>query len=227
MSNIKNYLQHTTGIWTMFQFFDSYLKYGYKYETNNKVLIQLSSFYSQHIALGSTNNKKLSKNLFLTFSQQLYNALSLVNFDKVVFDCYEQRIYLISKSVMGDGINWPDIPPFILGIYLENVEKLSILPSMGKIDIKPYYFTDAQEQAVIDHKSFFSLDIYYLQEKESVYDLIPSHSADYYDLMDKTINDAIKKYAQYTPEFKGDYVETQFHQDLKKNGVFDDPKTKK
>lgn len=227
MSNSTNYLQHNTGIWAMLQFFESYLKYGYKYDVKNKTMIELSSFYSQHIAFGSTNNKKLGKNFYMLFSQQLFDSLSLIKFDKIVIDPFEQRVYLISKSVPGDGVEWPEIPAFILSIYFENIDKIHFLEEEKKIDIKPYYFTEDENECIIDHKSSFTLPIQYLNENESVYSLVPTHVQDYYSLMDATINKAIAKYSGYVPEFKGDYIESDLHKTLSQHGVFDDPKAKK
>lgn len=227
MSNSKNYLQHNTGIWAMMQFFESYLKYGYKYDVKNKTLIELSSFYSQHIAFGNTNNKKLGKNFYMLFSQQLFDALKLIEFDKLVLSPQDQRIYLISKNIPGDGVEWPEIPAFILSIYFENIDKIDFLGNEKKIDIKPYYFTQEDSECIIDHKSYFSLPIECLNEKDNIYSLISSHVQDYYSLMDNTINKAIAKYSSYVPEFKGDYVETDLHKQLSKDGVFDDPKAKK
>lgn len=223
MPNISNYIKHNTGIWGMIQFLDSYLQYGYKYEIKNKVIVELSSFYSQHIGIGSVKNKKLGKNYFITVSQQLYNSLSLINFDKIVINTKESRIYFISKNVLGDNKSWPTIPVFVLSIYLENLNKIDFLECEKKIDIKPHYFND-NDEVIIDHKNSFNLNIYTLPDKENIYNLIPNQIDDYYSLMDLKLKNTINKYSSYVPEFKGDYVESDLHKKLKENGVFHESK---
>lgn len=225
MDSNEEYIKHNTGIWGLYQFLDAYLSHGYKYEIKSHCIIELSSFYSQHIGFGNTNSKKLGKNLFFAFSSQVFDFLRLISLDKIMISPLEQRVYLVSSKIVGDKNRWPDIAPFCLSFYVEDMQKIEVFMKEKFIDIKSYSFQD--KELVVEHKKTFKLKSALMKKEDVVLSDDALYVDDYFNIMSRQINSNIDKYNDgHIPVFKGDYVEGEMHRELRERRVFDDPKQK-
>lgn len=223
-SSEKEYILHNTGIWGLYQFLSTYLQYGYKFEIKAQSQIELSSFFSQHIGFGSVRDKKLGKNLFILFSEQCFNFLQMISWDKVLIDEPNNRIYLVSKYLSGDKEKWPDIAPFAISFYYENADKITDLKTAKVIDIKSYWFEE--DELIVNHKKALKLNLEIKDDNTPIFSNKSLNVENYFELMTKQINQNIEHYNNFIPDFKGDFVEGEAHTMLKKNGVYDDPKSK-
>lgn len=204
MANVKEYLTHCSGIYTMLAWIEKQTSLG----TGSTVFRQtifIPPLGSRYFALGTSTNKK-AKNPFLAIQPNESQWLNMISWDHCVIRNNDPNLYLISAIVKGDDADYPDIPSFALCVAFDTYEKLGLLSKITQIDGREYFMDTDNTLRVDFHSYIFRIPLKHI-EKEEPY-LIDSKVVDYSDLMflkEKKLQSVFS--TDSPPEFKGELAD--------------------
>lgn len=85
--------------------------------------------------------------------------LSLIKWKKISLNIEKQILFLVSDVVKGDEQSIPDIPSFILAIYVDTEEKMNLISSKKELSCREYFIDEYDNIQVNFHKLIFQIPV--------------------------------------------------------------------
>lgn len=142
MDKSEQYLLHAAGIYAMLAWVEDQKNSGTPVNITNQTIF-FHPLTSRYFSIGVSKNKKLAKNPFLAIQPNEASWMKLIQWDKFYIKERDLHLYLVSKLIRGDGIEFPDIPPLAVAISFDTLDKINLLKEIGTIDGREYYKEDA------------------------------------------------------------------------------------
>lgn len=160
MDKSEQYLLHAAGMYAMLGWIEDQKNSGTPVKLNNQTIF-LHPLTSRYFSIGVCKTKKMAKSPFLAIQPNESSWMKLIQWDCFFIKEKDLNFYLVSKLVKGDGIEFPDIPPFAIAIAFDSSDKISLLADMQTIDGREYhkenatqYFKDNRKDNPDDKGSF-------------------------------------------------------------------------
>jgi hypothetical protein len=164
MDKSEEYLLHTAGIYAMLGWIEDQKNSGTPVKINNQTIF-LHPLTSRYFSIGVSKNKKLAKTPFLAVQPNEAIWMKLIQWDKFCIKEHDLHLYLVSKLIVGDGIEFPDIPPFAVAISFDTIEKINILANIPYLDGREYYKENATQYFKDNKINNHEKNISFVQEK--------------------------------------------------------------
>lgn len=204
MSNLNEYLTHSAGVLSMFGWIKSQTDVGTPPKIVSQILY-MHPFTSKFFSIGIAKNKKKYPHPFLAIQPEEAFWFRLLQWDKVYIREKDLHFYLITKHIKGDEENYPDIPPFIIGISIDSLEKINLFDSVDFIEGREYR-NDDNIIAINFNKTLFGLPIVKIKHNENFKELNAKFFTYSEVLTTKTAN-LQAHYGESEPDFIGDSSE--------------------
>lgn len=144
MDKSEQYLLHSAGMYAMLGWIEDQKNSGTPVKINNQTIF-LHPLTSRYFSIGVSKNKKLAKTPFLAVQPNEAAWIKLIQWDKFFIKERDLHLYLVSKLVTGDGVEFPDIPPFAIAISFDAVEKINLLADIPQLDGREYHKENATQ----------------------------------------------------------------------------------
>lgn len=144
MDKSEQYLLHSAGMYAMLGWIEDQKKSGTPVKINSQTIF-LHPLTSRYFSIGISKNKKLSKTPFLAVQPNEASWIKLIQWDNFFIRERDLHLYLVSKLVRGDGIEFPDIPPFAIAISFDTLDKINLLTDIASLDGREYHKEDATQ----------------------------------------------------------------------------------
>ena len=201
----KKYLIHCAGIYTMLAWIEEQNQLGTG-SSVSKQIIYVPPLASRYFSLGISRHKK-AKLPFLAIQPNESSWMKMITWDKIYIRRNDRHLYLVSSSVKGDEVEFPDIPPFVLAITFDTWEKLQLLSGITHLDGREYYQDDNGQIQINYHARIFNLGIKFIEEHDNI--IAEEKLKTYRDiLLDKEKELQSVYSTAFPPEFKGDLSES-------------------
>lgn len=156
-SNADKYLIHSSGVYALLGWIEQQESRGNTFNVVNET-IHLSTLGAKQFALGTSRHKK-AKLPFLAMQPNETQWIKLIQWDYIAVREQSNYLYLVSKVVEGDKLEFPDIPAFALAIPFDMPEKLELIKEVEKLDGREF-FVESDDKILINyHQKIFSLKI--------------------------------------------------------------------
>lgn len=142
MDKSEQYLLHAAGMYAMLAWIEDQKISGTPVNITNQTIF-FHPLTSRYFSIGVSKNKKLAKNPFLAIQPNEASWMKLIQWDKFYIKERDLHLYMVSKLIRGDGIEFPDIPPLAIAISFDTLDKINLLKEIGNIDGREYYKEDA------------------------------------------------------------------------------------
>ncbi len=144
MDKSEQYLLHSAGMYAMLGWIEDQKNSGTPVKVSNQTIF-LHPLTSRYFSIGVSKNKKMAKSPFLAIQPNEAAWMKLIQWDSFFTKERDLHLYLVSKLVRGDGIEFPDIPPFAIAISFDAIEKINLLNEIQVIDGREYHKEDATQ----------------------------------------------------------------------------------
>ncbi len=158
MNYLERHIEHSSGMYSFFSWLLEQEKKGYFHFIHNET-IYFHHHLSRYFGIGVGRNKKKKSELFFACQPTESEWLSLIKWKKIVLNKEKQLLFLVSESVKGDEASIPDIPSFVLGIYVDTEEKINLIAKNTNIICREYFIDEYKEVQVNFHKTIFQVPI--------------------------------------------------------------------
>lgn len=209
----KKYLTHITGITYLYKWMEEQENQGMPCKIE-KGVIKFSHLLSQYFAIGiSKKPTKETKNPFLTLQTSESDWIKMVQWERAVIRENDLYLYLLSSVVLGDGIEFPDIPSMAIGIRFDHPDKLTSLKRHHQLDGREITQNEEGEISINMHKPVFRVDLKFIAVNENILSLESQQ-------VNVSTEELLKRKIQNTnvfdrPAFKGDLIKSAIHEELK------------
>ena len=163
MKEIKQYLTHCSGFYSFISWLDEQKRSGLPFEVLNNI-IYLNPLFSQYISMGASTLKRNNGEAFLAISSQEAKWMSMIKWSEVVFRKEDNYIYILSPGVESSTSQYPDIPGFALGFYVDLKEKISLLHNLHYLTIREYRLEDDNGIYINYHSRVCKLPVKLIEE---------------------------------------------------------------
>lgn len=144
MDKSEQYLLHSAGMYAMLGWIEDQKNSGTPVKISNQTIF-LHPLTSRYFSIGVSKNKKLAKTPFLAVQPNEASWMKLIQWDKFFVKERDLHLYLVSKLITGDNVEFPDIPPFAIAISFDTIEKINLLADIPFLDGREYHKEDATE----------------------------------------------------------------------------------
>ena len=158
MNYLERHIEHSSGMYSLFSWLLEQENKGYFHFIHNDT-IYLHHNLSRFFGIGVGKNKKKKSELFFACQPIESEWLSLIKWKKLVLNKEKQVLFLVSETVKGDESSVPDIPSFILSIYVDTLEKINLIAKNNTIICREYFVDEYKEIQVNFHKTIFQIPI--------------------------------------------------------------------
>lgn len=214
-SNADKYLTHSAGVYALLGWIEQQELRGNDFNVVNET-IHLSTLGAKQFALGTSRHKK-AKLPFLAMQPNETQWIKLIQWDYIALREKFNYLYLVSKVVEGDKLEFPDIPAFAIGIPFDMPEKLDLIQTAEKLDGREF-FVESDDKILINyHQKIFSLKI---KRFDSIEPYIENQKiVNYVDIMREKESYLQNTFSTLTPPvFQGEigYIDDKDAKDLYK-----------
>lgn len=144
MDKSEQYLLHSAGMYAMLGWIEDQKNSGTPVKISNQTIF-LHPLTSRYFSIGVSKNKKMAKAPFLAVQPNEASWMKLIQWDNFFIKERDLHLYLVSKLVNGDGIEFPDIPPFAIAISFDSIDKIKLLGEIPIIDGREYHKENATQ----------------------------------------------------------------------------------
>lgn len=205
MKNADQYLTHSAGIYALLAWNDEQKDAGTATKISNQT-VYIHPLASRYFALGIAKKKNMSKVPFLAIQPAEAYWMKLVQWDKAYIRERDMHLYLVSKVIKGDNIDYPDIPSFAVAISFDTIDKINLLKQVEIIEGREYRQENG-EVRINFLTTVFDIQVEKL-EKDEPYLLTSANLINYTDIMsgkEQKLQSVFSTDAP--PEFLGDVGE--------------------
>lgn len=156
MEELEYYIEHCSGLYSFFAWLEDQNNKGMNFFLE-KQIIYANKLTSRYFSICVLKGKQ--KELCLATQSIESEWLSLIKWSHVAIQKNNNYIYLISKSVKGDQVEYPDLPYFVLALYVDTLEKINLIANQKNITAREYFKEDNKHVFLNLHKQIFKLPI--------------------------------------------------------------------
>ena len=127
---------------------------------------------TRRFIIGIPRSKKFGKNPFLGTQRREAVFLKLLNITRAVIRENDNHLHLIASGLKGDGLNYPDLPPFVISMAFDNKEKAAIIAQAAAIDCRGYWIDDNNQIEIGAKAIIWSKPLLTLPEKAELIDSV-------------------------------------------------------
>jgi hypothetical protein len=158
MNYLERHIEHTSGMYSLFSWLLEQENKGYSHFIHNQT-VYLNQNLSKYFGIGVGKNKKKKTELFFACQPIESEWLSLIKWKKISLNIEKQILFLVSDVVKGDEQSIPDIPSFILAIYVDTEEKMNLISSKKELSCREYFIDEYDNIQVNFHKLIFQIPV--------------------------------------------------------------------
>lgn len=204
-NSVEKYLIHCSGVYSMLAWMEEQTSVGtgIDYISNQTIYVPLLG--ARYFAIGTSKHKK-AKLPFLAIQPNESQWLKLIEWDYIATQINSNYLYVISKVVPGDQIEYPDIPAFALAIPFDQIEKLSLLKNIQKIDGREYFIETNGAVKINYHSKLFTLPVKNFSDEE---EYLPNQKITNYNDLMRDREEVLQSVFTMgvPPEFKGEIAD--------------------
>lgn len=166
------YINYLTGIATLMNWISQQESEGYHFDYAPNQII-FNEQITRRFLIGVPHNKLFGKNPFIACQNPEISFLQFLNVSRVIIRDNDPYLHLIISGVAGDNIQFPNIAPFVLSLYVDIHDKISFLKSHALLDCRSFWIDDhsASNDIVISHHDIlWTRPVIFLSEKSSLLD---------------------------------------------------------
>lgn len=149
--NGKDYLEHLAGIASLMEWMLANEKAGYRFRPQGDELC-LDEQITRRFIIGVPRSKRWGKSPFLGAQRREAVFLKLLKIGRAVVREGDSKLYLVVPTMRGDGMNYPDLPAFVVSLAFDDAEKAAILSQTREIECRGFWIDD-NGQVEISSKS--------------------------------------------------------------------------
>jgi hypothetical protein len=205
MNNLEKYIEHSSGLYCFLAWIEKESDNGMPYEISNQI-IYLDPLLSRYFSLGISQTKKDKKDPFLAIQPLESQWFSLIKWTNIALKDNDPYIYFIANTVLGDQENFPDIPCFAIGLYIDTTEKKALLSTIKNLVGREYFMDETKTIHINFHKNIFKLPVNRYDNEQSI---IPKDEfIDYSKIISMKELGVQNNYSQ-RPDFVGDIAKVE------------------
>lgn len=226
MDNSEQYLLHSAGMYAMLGWIEDQRKSGTPVKINQQTIF-LHPLTSRYFSIGVSKNKKVVKSPFLAVQPNEAAWIKLIQWDCFFIRERDLHLYMVSKLVVGDNTEFPDIPPFAVAISFDSSAKINLISEFNVIDGREYhkedattYFKDSQKESgernsnegkvmINLHSKLFNAIKIHTISKDEFYLKDNLEYVDYSQILTNKETNLQNVFASGAPIFQGDEREAQ------------------
>lgn len=137
----KKYLEHMAGIASLMEWMIANEKLGYHFHFDGERLV-CDAQVTRRFLIGVPRSKKFGKYPFLAAQRREAVFLRLLNISRCVIREGDPHLHLIVGAVLGDGSQYPDLPPFVLSLAFDHTEKAEVIARSAQLDCRGFWLDD-------------------------------------------------------------------------------------
>jgi len=212
MNDLEKYIEHCAGLYGLLAWLESEVKNGFSYQISNQI-IYLDPLISRYFSLGISQSKKIKKKFFIAIQPIESKWFYLIKWNNIVLRNGDNYMYFVANTVFGDQNEYPDIPGFAIGLYIDTKEKRELLVRVNKIIGREYFQDDTGWINVNHHKILFELPVFYYEKNQKI--VSAEDITDYSHLLAQKEQSLQSIYTEM-PEFLGDIANIKGSEELMK-----------
>lgn len=154
----QTYLEHLAGMAALIEWLADGKKRGIDFSVSDE-MIHMPERATNRFCLGIPKSKRWGKHPFFAVQKREALFFKLLKFNRAVIQRNKKNLILITSAIKGDGVNYPDIPPFAISMAFDSHEKAALIGNAGNIQCKGCWFNEAGTLEIATKAIFWTIPV--------------------------------------------------------------------